>query len=306
MNIYLYQNNHKALKFASSGGAFMKMLETFKSSYDSCYVYGATWNNLEVIHSRIKGEDDLIPFSGSKYTRSKMGDGFKNVSDDLNAGNSVMFSGTPCQVKGLINYLTVKNINMDKLVTIDIICHGTPSPKLLKEWIHGLEKKYNDKIILIRFRDKSIGWKFMRLFFSNLILGESCYECHFSNMNRPSDITIGDFWGAENILANSQCKKGVSLILTNTEKGENILKLIKSTVTKEEKLKEIEDDRCLDYQLNLHCPTKKPENYSSFWGDYKMNGYDYIIKKYRISSKYLKMRFWVRQKLIKMGILKQN
>ena len=134
----------------------------------------------------------------------------------------------------------------EKLITIDLICHGVPSRKLFNKYLGWLGKKYDGKIVYYGFRDKDIkGWscdgkikiktktktKTKKIeyscdpYYASFLRGdsyrESCYSCPFSSLNRPGDITIGDFWGVEKYFPDLQCDKGVSCCIINTKKGKD-------------------------------------------------------------------------------------
>lgn len=312
MKSYVYKNNPQVIENSSSGGAFKRIISIIGLD-ENTIIYGVIWNeNLTISHSYTGYREDLQQFSESKYSRSKMGDSFNNIASQLLEGKTVIFSGTPCQITGLKQFLKVKNISRDKLYLIDIICHGTPSPALLKEWIKSIENKYKHKIVAISFRDKEIGWKgyptkilfsngkiirhtyktqeFIRLFLSCKILGPSCYECPFSSMDRKSDITIGDFWGVENTYPEILPGKGVSLVLANTEKGIKILETIKNNKGEDEIIAECSTDSFLRYQHNLNRPSKKPVNRNEFWISYLNDGYDTTLRRFKFST----YRGWIK------------
>ena len=145
----------------------------------------------------------------------------------------VLFTGTPCEISGLKQYL--KN-DYEKLFLCDILCHSNPSPKIFKLYIRNLEKLKNKKVKTILFRSKENGWRnqtpiivyndnsreeentYYKAFVSEMINRPSCNECKFASKRRISDITIGDFWGIEKIFTNVQTSKGVSLITINSKK----------------------------------------------------------------------------------------
>lgn len=324
MKSYLYKGNSEIITNSSSGGAFKRLVSCIASGKETI-VYGAIWSeNLTVSHTYSVYGDDLQCFSESKYARSEMGDSFKNVASNLLEGKRVIFSGTPCQVAGLRQFLTIKKINMNNLYLIDVICHGTPSPMVLNDWIKSTEKKYGRKIVSVSFRDKSIGWlgyptkvildngkvirhtyktqEFMRLFFTHTVLGPSCYECPFSNLERKSDVTIGDFWGIENSYPNIDPGKGVSLILANTEKGMKCLESIFKDKKEDELIIECDTGSYLQYQYNLRKPTERPVIREEFWTIYKKYGYDYTMKKYKINSKLRNIKFNIKCILSKMKV----
>lgn len=308
---------------ASSGGAFSRILSALVDSFHGEYViYGAAWTDaLEVRHQRVESIKAASKFRESKYVMSNLGGIYIQVLQDLLNDKNVIFSGTPCQIQSLKTYLLKNKVNTERLFTIDIICHGSPKPQIWKDCKKWFEYRYKSNIAHVSFRDKRKGWRryptsirftngkeiintyesqiYMRMFFSLLILEEKCFSCKFSNLNRVSDITLGDFWGINQIIPNVPVTKGVSLILANTEKGMSIIKNIMSSLSDEEILKEYIGNEYLKFQHNLNKPTDRPENYEEFWKDYNEKGFLYIIEKYKFSTTKGHLKFFVKSILLK-------
>lgn len=212
-------------------------------------VYGAAYNaNNIVYHERVDNIDQLYLLRGSKYSQSMLGNIFERVKDDLDFGRQVLFSGTPCQVAGLVSFLGEKHPN---LILVDFICHGVPAPGVFHSY---LECRIGDNIqclenCCVNLRSKASGWKnysviikhgnsviyqerndkdlYIRGFVSDLFLRESCYNCPFKENNRASDIMLGDFWGIEHVNPEFADDLGISLVSINSAKGDHIWKLIK-------------------------------------------------------------------------------
>lgn len=328
MEAYAYKNVDEYVRIASSGGAFRRIFETIASISEECIVYGAAWTkNLSVEHRRISSKQSINELSGSKYIRSAFKQTIPLLKDDLIEGRTVVFSGTPCQINSVIKILEKEGISDKNLYTIDVICHGTPEPRIWHDCVSWTEKKYKSRIRKVSFRDKRIGWKgypttytfengkeitanyesqlFIRLFMSSLITNRGCFSCPYSNMNRISDITIGDFWGVEDAIPQMTASSGVSLVLANSEKGRSILDRINKAKDKNEVLIRVEAETFLKHQRNLNEPTKKPDNYDLFWKDYNEYGFEHVIRKYSFYTTYRKMRFWGR-KLLNRFLEKQK
>ncbi|MGN0202884.1 MAG: Coenzyme F420 hydrogenase/dehydrogenase, beta subunit C-terminal domain, partial [Candidatus Cryptobacteroides sp.] len=231
--------NEDEVMRSRSGAAFVAITDVVLGQGGS--VYGAAFGeHFKVIHKRAVTKEERDSFRGSKYVQSEMGDVFTQVREDLKQGRIVLFSGTPCQTAGLSSFIgPALSAN---LFLIDIVCHGVPSPALWQDYLKYLEKKQGGAICSIDFRDKQrFGWKahkesvvfpsetvnnpwFVKLFYQNIMLRHSCSNCHFSNTRRPSDITLGDFWGWEKQDPSLNADdKGVNLLLVNTEKGKALL-----------------------------------------------------------------------------------
>ncbi|HKL58178.1 MAG TPA: Coenzyme F420 hydrogenase/dehydrogenase, beta subunit C-terminal domain, partial [Sphaerochaeta sp.] len=221
---------------SASGGAFIALSHLVLAKQG--VVYGVGYDkHMTARHMRATSLDQCNAFSGSKYVQSNLGTTFKDVERDLKGDLPVLFTGTPCQVAGLRMYLQKE---YDNLILVDLICHGVPSQKLFKEYLSLMEHQQGSAVIDCTFRDKSQGWKnlvmkldfashsktidasessFYTLFVDGTILRPSCYECKFSNFNRPSDITIGDYWGIEHTMPQFDDEHGISLVLVNSRKG---------------------------------------------------------------------------------------
>ena len=255
-------------------------------------VYGAGYiGHFRVVHKRATTKEERNEFKGSKYVQSDMNDVFRQVKSDLKAGLKVLFSGTPCQVAGLASFVGKKL--RENLYLVDIVCHGVPAPNIWRDYLTYLEKKYNDTAIAVNFRDKTeFGWNehmesitfkerkiynhsYAYLYCSNLISRPSCEKCHYTNLHRPSDITIADFWGWEKTdnTINSD-GKGLSLVFCNTAKGHDLYSDIVSSVNSVPV--KIED--CL--QPNLQHPSMMHERCSEFERDYIRRGFLYVAEKY--------------------------
>ena len=228
-----------------SGGAFKAFSDWVLQK--NGVIYGAGYkNHFEVAHCRATTSEGRDVFRGSKYVQSNLDGVFRQVRKDLLDGKWVLFSGTPCQTSGLKSFLPTKL--QEKLIVVDIVCHGVPSPYLWRDYLKYLEDKFGKTITGVDFRDKQkYGWKdhretfhfsgtnittntFTYIFYQHIMLRESCEHCHFTNTRRPSDLTLADFWGWERTGANiNSDNKGLSLVLVNTPKGKEIFE---STINK--------------------------------------------------------------------------
>lgn len=213
--------------------------------------------------------EDLKIFSGSKYVKSDPSGVYKEIRDTLKNGEKVLFIGLPCQVAALKMYLG--NMDTSMLYTVDLICHGTPSPKLLELFLNqygycltGLEN--------ITFRNKETfqigdGYKgittsgvsdhYMIAFLHSLSYTDNCYNCKFARKERISDITIGDSWGSE--LSGEEQRKGISLVLSITDKGEELLK--ESGL----RLHPVDLNKAIANNHQLSRPSIKPKSHAVFW-----------------------------------------
>ena len=186
-------------------------------------VFGAVLENGRLVrHAAARTEAELAPIRGSKYAQSDLGDTFRQVKDLLDGGTPVLFSGLACQVDGLRRYL---GREYPQLLTVDLVCHGVPSPAVLAACVERLEQVHGKRITDLRFRDKSHGWQkahltalfedgtswtevlyrtaFGRGFGMGLFLRPACAQCRYTSTHRPADFTLGDFWGLDPELLSS-------------------------------------------------------------------------------------------------------
>ncbi|MGW8184830.1 MAG: polysaccharide pyruvyl transferase family protein [Candidatus Moraniibacteriota bacterium] len=248
-----WNKNELIRKNSSSGGLFSVIAEYVFSK--SGFVCGAGFDeDNKLRHIVISDEKDLPKLRGSKYMQSEIGNILLEVKDLLDKDKIVLFVGTPCQVAGLNSFLQK---NYEKLITVDVVCHGTPSPKVFNEYVKDIENSTKKNINKIEFRNKITGWKtfsfvlsdkecnvihkevihqdvFGKGFLNNLYLKPLCTSCPFATIPRQSDITLGDFWAIWEHKKELDDDNGTSLILINSTKGESILNEIKNKIIIEE------------------------------------------------------------------------
>lgn len=279
---------------SSSGGVFSLLANSVIKQ--NGIVFGAAFDEeFLVSHESAEDENSLGKMRGSKYVQSKISDAYTEVEKNLEAGRTVLFTGTPCQVGGLKAYLGKEYNN---LVTQDIICHGVPSPTVWKKYVKHREEKASSKVEKVSFRNKSTGWKtfsvefkfengehyqrlfsedaFMQGFLSNLCLRPSCYNCHFKSKERVSDITLADFWGIEKECADMYDNKGTSLVLVNSEKGKKLFEKIEDELI----LKEVEVNPALEHNSAAYESVSRPKKREKFMEKVTANNFERVARKY--------------------------
>ncbi len=288
-----YNKNDKVKKTSSSGGIFDAIARVILK--DNGIVIGASFNDkMELKHTAIENLEDLEKLKGSKYLQSNLDNVFSHIKENISE-RKVLFVGTPCQVAGLHAYLKK---DYDNLLCIDLFCHGVPSPKLFSKYIKELENSNSSQITKYNFRDKKTGWdtysntitfnnnkeiselqsnnSYMKLFLSDIALRKSCYNCNFKIGNKYSDITLGDFWGVQKYYPEMYNKTGVSAIIINTEKGQQIFESISNNLEyKECKLEEI-----IDGNPSLKSSGKYPSKREEFFKDIDILNIKKIDEKY--------------------------
>lgn len=302
----IYAARHKdihEIETSRSGAAFIAISDYILEN--SGIVYGVGYkDHFRVAHKRATTKEERNEFKGSKYVQSDLAGIFKQVKEDLKQGNTVLFSGTPCQTAGLNSYIGKKL--RENLVLVDIVCHGVPSPYIWRDYLSYIEKKYKNEVVKVNFRDKSrIGWSghiesfvfengkkivsriYTDLFQQNIMLRPSCGNCHYTNFTRPSDLTIADYWGWEKISSNFNIdNKGCSLLFINTEKGRILFKFIKDN------LNIILSNKKDCIQPNLTQPSSLNKKSSEFISNYKKYGFIKILKLYSILSLNYKLNYY--------------
>ena len=251
----------EVLKQSSSGGVFSLLAQHILENKHGV-IFGAMWAGDEVVHGSIERVEDLWRLRGSKYVQSRMGDTFNKVKRLLQEGRYVMFVGTPCQVAGLKSFLKKEN---ERLLTVDLACHGTPSPKVLAIYLAEIKLRYGVQDVSLNFRDKSTGWdsysisaysgshqiiseylkqnSYMQGYLHELYSRPICHACPFKEFRSGSDITLADFWGIKNACPEMYDRRGVSLVLIHNDKGKVAIgdiaqKLTVKHVSYEEAIKE--------------------------------------------------------------------
>lgn len=231
--------NEETRRNSSSGGIFWELVN--KTINEGGLVFGASFDNeWQVCHSAAATIDEAKKYLGSKYVQSRVTGCYKQVHDTLKDGRKVLFSGTACQIAALKGYL--RN-DYENLLTVDVVCHGVPSPGIWNDYIQNLIVSHAIKSI--NFRDKSDGWRnygfsvkysddtelreshyknlYIQGFLHDLYLRPSCHSCLFKAGKCGSDITLGDFWGIEKVFPEMDDNRGVSIVLINSLKGKEIL-----------------------------------------------------------------------------------
>lgn len=312
---YAFQNQDQyVLSKSTSGGAFSALVHSVKEPY----VCGCVLDDrLYVKHILSNRSDDIEAMRGSKYVQSDMGDCFSQIKAKLAAGEQVIFTGTSCQVHGLLNYLKFFKVATDRLITVDLICHGVPSNLMHQEYVKFYEKTKGVKRGTHYFRTKRQGWGmrfilknheqmfvhgeqtfvhstpsgdytsqesqlYLNIFFSDLCLRSACYHCPYCTENKPGDLTLADFWGIEETDLSLDFPKGCSLVIARGKGIHMLENILHGLHLNKEQIKVAKK-----YQLHLRRPVKCPDKRDAFWADYHRKGFQYVAHKYlRYGGKY--------------------
>ena len=315
MDVYaLYNRNNQKRLESSSGGAACLFYEYILDNNGIAYgVSNLFTDNFSFI--RIEKKEDIMKLKGSKYVHCYINETYKLILKDLKNNKKVIFIGTPCQVDGLKNFLKKDYLN---LYTIDIICHGVSSQKLLLDELKLQNIDFN-KINKIYFRNSNL-FVLKILDFDNKVLfekqadkvsyyknflqgntyRENCYSCRYARKERVSDITIGDYWGlSKESKIYDNDSDGISLVMINTNKGKELF----NNIRKEAKYEKRDIKEAIKKNEQLNKPALKNKKYYIFRDNYKKIGYKKTNRK-MLSFKE-KIIFYIKNKPFLYNLLKK-
>ncbi len=286
------------LERSSSGGAFTAISNWVLDNDGAiiCSSYNYSKHTMEFRLITTPEERELA--YGSKYVQSEPKDIFEVACSWLknNPSKWCMFIGTGCQSAGFSKYIERNGREYRKrVVIVDIICHGVPSPLIWREYI-GLLTQNKRTVGYVSFKDKRRGWKkptaiavidgkevslkpYVKIFYRNEMIRPSCYKCPYASVERDHvDITIGDYWGVEKTYPDFYSKMGNSLLIVHSQTGANIFESIKENI----EYKQCSVKECL--QPNLCSSTDMPINRQQIWDEYFKYGIAWLVKKYGTES----------------------
>jgi NAD-dependent dihydropyrimidine dehydrogenase PreA subunit len=284
---------------SSSGGVFPALAKAVID--EGGVVFGAVMEpDLTVGHTEAETMDEVQRMRGSKYVQSDLYSVFFDVKEYIKSGRKVLFTGTPCQVAGLHKYLGGKS---DRLVTVDIACHGVPGPGLWEMYVKALGKRAGSEITAADFRDKSKGWRrygfktvstsgtstsvrasedpYMALFMQDMTLRPSCYNCPAKGGRSCSDLTVADLWSVARTAPQINDDRGASGVLVNTHAGIELLEK-----TKPEYRLELSPNEVMSDNGGFAPSVQIPERRVEFFEGLKVAGVDV----YRHMSRYVKRK----------------
>ncbi len=280
-----WNTNETVRRYSTSGGMFTLFGEEVLSR--GGVVFGVVFDAGTGIvrHQMAETAEELRAMVGSKYVQSRIGNTYRMVKEALDAGKPALFAGTPCQCAGLKNYLGGQPEN---LFLIDLICHGVPSPSVLKAYLSALGN--GSRVREIHFREKTPSWElfsmklsfdgrdeymsdaytdaYLRLFLGNYDLNRCCHACQYAGSERCGDVTLGDFWGyisESRKLRNDN--KGINLVMVNSPKGKAMLESVKSkTICAAKTL-----DEAVAGNQTLSAPSPMHAESDLFWEEFLNN-----------------------------------
>ena len=309
----IVQNKNKEiLRQSTSGGAFTPIAEYVIDNGGVVFGVAMEIQDCFVKHIKVQKKEELGKFRSSKYVQSYVGDTFTDAKKELNTGRLVCFSGTPCQIQGLKNYL---HRSYDNLITVDVVCRGVPSPGIWKKYIEYLKVK--GKLSSVKFRDKTLGYQYstmeikycngridrngiesdqwLRMFFSGMTLRPSCSHCNFRVVERCSDFTIWDCFNVSDLTKDIDETKGATRMLIHSDKGLEIFNNIKD---KYYVVNSSVDRIAMGISENVYENEKKEQ----FIKDFNQMGMDMLINKWFPVTVAIRFKKFLRRLLNIVGI----
>lgn len=293
--------NQEVRDESRSGGMFTALTDPILDA--GGVVYGCILDKTYMpVHARAVTKTERNAMRGSKYAESNLGNIYCCVKADLESGKQVLFSGTSCQVAGLKLFL---GKNFDNLLLVDVICHGVPSRKVWKKYLNWQENKYG-KCLEAEFRNKKdFGWAdhietmrfnkngneqiihsriYTTIFYRDIALRPSCYECKFKKIIRPGDITLADYWEIDRTYPEFNDNKGISLVMVNNDRGMSFFEKAKPDL----QWKKVDFAISTRYGF-FHSPFK-PGNRQKFWEDLENKDFSFVAKKYGMKPFYSRLK----------------
>lgn len=240
-----YSRDEAVRRESSSGGIFTELARRVLDN--GGVVFGAAFDGAFCVkHICIERRQALYKLRASKYVQSTTGGTYRQARTLLEQGRLVLYSGTPCQIAGLRAYLKK---DYENLITQSMICHGVPSPKVWKKYLDFIAGE--DTVQGVQFRNKETGWKkyrlkivkkggaysatvwedpYMKAFVRNLALRPSCGACAFKGYKQTADVTLADYWGAEQLEPELDDDKGLSLVFIHSEKGQRLFESLHDAI----------------------------------------------------------------------------
>lgn len=276
----------EVVKRSSSGGVFTALSDWVLGQKG--VVYGVAFDeSYRLCYRRAETAEARDAFRGSKYVQCDGKDVFPQVSADLNAGRTVLFTGTPCQVSGLRDYLAVKRAPTENLYLVDNLCHGAASPAVWETYLDYIREKVltGKTIRAFSMRSKDTPWQrqdvsctteagdesrvlnegasWNKLYLTTYATRNSCFHCRFTSFDRVGDISLADYWNIENAGLSLDYSGGINLVLVNTDKGRAWFKAC------QDHLRWQKSDKKSCWQIHLERPAVPNSKRAAFWQAYR-------------------------------------
>lgn len=315
-------NEEQILKDSTSGG-FITPLADWVLSKDGVLCAASYLNDFSVSHIIIdkdKKESALSKIRGSKYVQSDLNNCYLKIKNFLDEKRKVCFVGTTCQVNGLKTFLQK---DYDNLITVDLVCHGVPSPKLWRKYLDEKKREYGAPIVDVAFRNKTYGYHshtmrmefengkvyygsgridaMMKSFMSEISSRPICYQCPFKTLNRCSDFTVFDCWHADKVVDGlKDDDKGFTNLFVHSTKGVDVFNHIRDKYI----VYSINYEKAIQYdgKMVLKSATPHPKR-SEYFIDFDSEELNEHIQKFIPISKMDYYVEWCKGLFYKVGVL---
>lgn len=298
-SLVVRNSEDQILDNSTSGGAFSAL--AMYALEQNGVAYGCVCDSkMHIVHACTDDTGvELSAFRGSKYVQSEIQGIFHRVEKNLKGGRFVTFSGTSCQIAGLNNYLKK---DYDNLLTVEVICHGTPSPYLWKLYVEWMKAKYKSNPVQFSFRKKTYGYHsgtmevlfedgqkytgsarvdlMLKSFFSEISSRQSCYGCPCKGLERPADISIYDCWNADKLIEGLEDDdRGYTNVMVNTDRGRKAIDYCKKR--KLLWMQSVSTEKAIGYDGIMVCNyPHKHKNREQFYKTVKDEGIYKAVQRY--------------------------
>ncbi len=307
-----------ALKASASGGFFSALCEY--AFQQNAVAYGAIYDeNFQVVHAKAEDKEESARFRGSKYVQSNLGKCFQEVKSHLLENRLCVFSGTPCQVEGLYQYLGKRYEN---LITVDLVCAGVPSPKLWRKYLDEQEKRANSKVKYANFRYKTYGYQcstlrlefengkkysksgridpMMKFFVSGIAKRPICYECPFKGEARSSDFTLFDGWHFKELTQRADNNKGYTAVMVRSQRAQAVFEQLKAYLN----VYQVDAQQAIAQDgIMVNGYPHKAAGRDNFYLELSEKGFPFVKEKYAKASLKNKLIERVKPLLYQMGVI---
>lgn len=297
-----YSNDDNVKANSTSGGIFFELAK--RIIHDGGVVFGAAFDSsFHVKHIMVDRVEEIGKLCGSKYVQSDMSGCYSQIQNSIKNGQTVLFSGCPCQCAGVYHFFNKKE--REYIYLVDFICHGIQSDLLFQCYISYLERKYRSKVTDFKFRSKEkFGWEksevkitfsdgtrvscpyyedpYVKGMLQGISCKEACYSCSFKGFRSGSDITLGDYWGVKESDSEAFDAMGTSIISVQSEKGMRLIQSLEGIALFDRPI-----ERLTAKNKGLFVPFGRGKKYENYWDKMtsSSNPFELLNKTVSLSAK---------------------
>lgn len=312
-----YSRNEEVRYMSTSGGLFTELAIGVLNA--NGIVFGAAYDrDNNIVHTSVENVEDLPKLRQSKYAQSNKKRSYIEANEQLKAGRMVMFAAAPCEIAALKSIVGSPN----NLITVDFLCLGCNSPMVYREYLKSLESEAGSRATRVWFKNKELGWNrfstridfengskyrkdrdadgFMRGYIVHpLYVRPCCESCRFKGTPHDSDVTLGDFWGIEEVISGIDSSHGVSVVFVNTQRGSALFDGTQPRLV----WYEVPFEKALtppNMNALMNCVKLDPRS-DRFYRDLHAHGFAYAIRKNATDTLFVRFKKAIKRVLRKMG-----